>query len=72
MRKPLVRLLAPRETPRLDVAAAFPAADIMPIHNEGWVHFRENASDLSNSFATLGVAHRLKTFARGEPVVLKF
>jgi len=56
----------------LDVAAAFPAADIMPIHNEGWVHFRENAADLSNSFATLGVAHRLKTFARGEAVVLKF
>jgi len=56
----------------LDVAAAFPAADIMPIHIEGWVHFKESASDLSNSFAVLGVADRLKIFVRGEPVVLTF
>lgn len=49
----------------LDVAAAFPEARIIPIHNEGWVHFKESASDLSNSFNTLGVSARLITLGRG-------
>lgn len=56
----------------LEVAAAFPSAAILPIHNEGWVHFKETASDLQNSFAALSIAHRLTTFTRGVPVVLEF
>ncbi|MBS1166073.1 MAG: hypothetical protein H6R00_2098 [Proteobacteria bacterium] len=55
----------------LDVAAAFPTADIVPVHNEGWLHFKESASDLSNSFATLGTEHRLTTLTRGQPVALE-
>jgi L-ascorbate metabolism protein UlaG (beta-lactamase superfamily) len=55
----------------LEVAAAFPAADIVPIHNEGWVHFKESASDLLNSFTILGAASRLTTLARGEPITLE-
>jgi L-ascorbate metabolism protein UlaG (beta-lactamase superfamily) len=49
----------------LSVAAAFPEAAIAPVHNEGWVHFKENAEDLQRSFAALNVSHRLITLERG-------
>lgn len=55
----------------LDVAAAFPSAKIVPVHNEGWVHFKESAADLTNSFSTLGVASRLTILSRGVPVTLE-
>lgn len=52
----------------LEVAAAFPAAAILPVHTEGWIHFKESASDLAHSFAALGRAGRLTSLARGEAV----
>jgi L-ascorbate metabolism protein UlaG (beta-lactamase superfamily) len=53
----------------LEAAHAFPGAAIVAVHNEGWVHFKENAAELAASFATLGAASRLTALERGVPVV---
>ena len=51
-------------------AHAFPEAQIVAVHNEGWEHFRETAADLQQSFAALGIANRLVTPERGKPIRL--
>ena len=51
----------------LEAANAFPRAAIVAVHNEGWIHLRESAAELSASFATLGVASRLTPLERGKP-----
>jgi hypothetical protein len=33
---------------------------IVPLHTDGWAHFRQNANDLRASFDTLGFGPRLK------------
>ena len=53
----------------LEAAHAFPNAAIAAVHNEGWVHFKENAAELASSFATLGAASRLTSLERGLPFV---
>lgn len=49
----------------LEAAHAFPSATIVAAHNEGWMHFTENADELAAAFATLGVASRLTALERG-------
>lgn len=49
----------------IEAAHAFPNAAIVAVHNEGWVHFKESATDLAAAFATLGVASRLTSLVRG-------
>lgn len=49
----------------LEAAHAFPSATIVAAHNEGWIHFTENADELAAAFATLGVASRLTALERG-------
>ena len=51
-------------------AHAFPDAQIVAVHNEGWEHFRESAADLAQSFKALGIADRLVTPERGKPISL--
>jgi L-ascorbate metabolism protein UlaG (beta-lactamase superfamily) len=53
-------------------AHAFARASIVPIHNEGWVHFKESAGDLAKAFAALGLAGRLTILEPGAatPVAL--
>jgi L-ascorbate metabolism protein UlaG (beta-lactamase superfamily) len=53
----------------LEAADAFPQAEIVALHNEGWVHFRESAADLAADFATLGRAARLRILEKGVPMV---
>ncbi|ABD86314.1 MBL fold metallo-hydrolase [Rhodopseudomonas palustris] len=43
----------------IETARAFPDAVIVPLHAEGWAHFRQNQSDLKVSFDTLGFGGRL-------------
>src|ERR1700757_2896309 len=38
----------------IETARAFPDAVIVPVHTEGWAHFRQNAQDLRLTFDTLG------------------
>ncbi len=54
----------------IETAYAFPQARIVGVHNEGWRHFTESQSDLVQAFTALGLASRLQTLERGEPVRL--
>ena len=38
----------------IETARAFPDAVIVPVHTDGWAHFRQSADDLRASFDTLG------------------
>jgi L-ascorbate metabolism protein UlaG (beta-lactamase superfamily) len=49
----------------IETARAFPDAVIVPLHTDGWAHFRQNANDLRASFDTLGFGPRLKILEPG-------
>lgn len=55
----------------LEAAHSFPNAAIVAVHNEGWLHFKENAAELAAAFATLGVASRLTALERGRRMVFQ-
>ena len=49
----------------IETARAFPDAVIVPLHTDGWAHFRQSAQDLRASFDTLGFGKRLKILEPG-------
>jgi hypothetical protein len=49
----------------------FPNAVIVPLHTDGWAHFRQSASDLRASFDTLGFGARLKLLEPGVATVIE-
>lgn len=49
----------------IETARAFPDATIVPVHHDGWKHFRQNGNDLKISFDTLGFGSRLKLLEPG-------
>jgi L-ascorbate metabolism protein UlaG (beta-lactamase superfamily) len=49
----------------IETARAFPDAMIVPLHTDGWAHFRQSGQDLRASFDTLGFGSRLKMLERG-------
>src|SRR5579864_3373166 len=49
----------------VETARAFPDAVIVPLHTDGWAHFKQNAADLRASFDTLGFGSRLKILEPG-------
>ena len=49
----------------IETARAFPDAVIVPVHTDGWAHFRQNARDLRASFDVLGFGKRLKLLEPG-------
>ena len=49
----------------IETARAFPDAVIIPLHTDGWAHFRQNGGDLRASFNTLGFGLRLKLLEPG-------
>jgi L-ascorbate metabolism protein UlaG (beta-lactamase superfamily) len=49
----------------IETAWAFPDAVIVPLHTDGWAHFRQNGSDLRSTFDTLGFGARLKMLVPG-------
>lgn len=49
----------------LETAAHFQGAAIVPVHNEGWQHFKQSQEDLVSAFAALGVADRLHPLRPG-------
>ncbi|MFG1319022.1 MBL fold metallo-hydrolase [Xanthobacter autotrophicus] len=51
----------------LETANAFPNATLVAAHTDGWVHFKESATELAAAFATLGIADRLVTLEPGRP-----
>jgi L-ascorbate metabolism protein UlaG (beta-lactamase superfamily) len=55
----------------IETARAFPDALIVPLHTDGWAHFRQNAGDLRASFDTLGFGARLKLLQPGLATVIE-
>jgi L-ascorbate metabolism protein UlaG (beta-lactamase superfamily) len=55
----------------IETARAFPDAVIVPLHTDGWAHFRQNAKDLRASFDTLGFGSRLKILEPGVATVIE-
>jgi L-ascorbate metabolism protein UlaG (beta-lactamase superfamily) len=55
----------------IETARAFPDAVIVPLHTDGWAHFRQNAKDLRASFDTLGFGSRLKILESGVATVIE-
>jgi len=49
----------------IETARAFPDAVIVPLHTDGWAHFRQSGGDLRSSFDTLGFGSRLKMLVPG-------
>ena len=55
----------------IETARAFPDAVIVPVHTEGWTHFRQGSGDLRATFDTLGFGARLKILEPGVATVIE-
>jgi L-ascorbate metabolism protein UlaG (beta-lactamase superfamily) len=55
----------------IETARAFPDAVIVPLHTDGWAHFRQNAQDLRVSFDALGFGKRLRILQPGVATVIE-
>lgn len=49
----------------IETAQAFPHAVIVPVHTEGWTHFKQNGDDLQKAFNALGFGPRLRLLQPG-------
>jgi L-ascorbate metabolism protein UlaG (beta-lactamase superfamily) len=49
----------------IETAQAFPDATIVPVHTEGWAHFRQSGDDLLKAFNALGFGSRLRLLQPG-------
>ncbi|MGY3132205.1 L-ascorbate metabolism protein UlaG (beta-lactamase superfamily) [Bradyrhizobium sp. USDA 4501] len=55
----------------IETAHAFADAVIVPVHTDGWAHFRQSASDLRASFDALGFGRRLRILEPGIATVIE-
>jgi L-ascorbate metabolism protein UlaG (beta-lactamase superfamily) len=55
----------------IETARAFPDAVIVPLHTDGWAHFKQSAGDLRTSFDALGFGPRLKLLEPGVKTVIE-
>jgi len=55
----------------IETARAFPDAVIVPLHTDGWAHFKQSAQDLRVSFDALGFGPRLKLLEPGARTVIE-
>jgi L-ascorbate metabolism protein UlaG (beta-lactamase superfamily) len=55
----------------IETAHAFPDAEIVAVHNDGWAHLTESREDLERAFMVLGLADRLRALKPGIAVPLK-
>ncbi|WP_024510122.1 MBL fold metallo-hydrolase [Bradyrhizobium sp. ARR65] len=55
----------------IETARAFPDALIVPVHTDGWAHFRQSAADLRATFDALGFGKRLKLLEPGVRTVIE-
>lgn len=55
----------------IETARAFPDAVIVPVHHDGWKHFRQDGNDLKVSFDALGFGARLKMLEPGVPTEIE-
>src|SRR6201996_7492026 len=55
----------------IETARAFGDAVIVPVHTDGWAHFRQNVADLRASFDALGFGARLKLLEPGVATMIQ-
>ena len=55
----------------IETARAFADAVIVPVHTDGWAHFRQNAGDLRATFDALGFGSRLRILEPGVATVIE-
>jgi L-ascorbate metabolism protein UlaG (beta-lactamase superfamily) len=55
----------------IETARAFADAVIVPVHTDGWAHFRQNAGDLRATFDTLGFGSRLRILQPGVATIIE-
>ena len=55
----------------VETARYFPKATIVPVHHEGWTHFKQSQEDLVKTFTALGIRERLQTIEPGATVVIE-
>jgi L-ascorbate metabolism protein UlaG (beta-lactamase superfamily) len=55
----------------IETARAFADAVIVPVHTDGWAHFRQNANDLRATFDVLGFGKRLKLLEPGVATMIE-
>lgn len=48
----------------VELARAFPDAEIVPLHFEGWEHFSESRDDIADAFRQAGLKDRLRWAAK--------
>jgi hypothetical protein len=49
----------------IETAHAFPDAVIVPVHTDGWAHFKQSGDDLQKAFNALGFGSRLRLLQPG-------
>jgi len=55
----------------IETAQAFPNAVIIPVHYEGWAHFKQSGDDLLKAFNTLGFGSRLQLLEPGFATIIE-
>jgi L-ascorbate metabolism protein UlaG (beta-lactamase superfamily) len=55
----------------IETARAFDDAVIVPVHTDGWAHFRQSAQDLRATFDTLGFGSRLRILEPGVATIIE-
>jgi L-ascorbate metabolism protein UlaG (beta-lactamase superfamily) len=55
----------------IETARAFPDAVIVPLHTDGWAHFRQSGQDLRAAFDTLGFGPRLLLLQPGVATIVE-
>jgi L-ascorbate metabolism protein UlaG (beta-lactamase superfamily) len=55
----------------IETARAFPDAVIVPLHSDGWAHFRQSGQDLRATFDALGFGSRLTMLEPGVATSIK-
>src|SRR5438445_5569317 len=55
----------------IETARAFADAVIVPVHTDGWAHFRQSAGDLRATFDTLGFGSRLRILEPGVATIIE-
>ena len=54
----------------IETAHAFADAMIVPLHTDGWAHFRQSGRDLRTTFDALGFGSRLLLLQPGVPTII--
>ena len=55
----------------IETERAFSDAVIVPVHTDGWAHFRQNANDLRATFDALGFGSRLRILEPGVATLIE-